>query len=208
MNQNAGERNDLGMMREIEERVRSRLLVLERETQSLRFRTRVLSFGLVGTLILVIVVALNPDFLAVTGIHAGSETLSVRSLELLDDQGLRRGEWSVDDEGSARLSLMDRQGRPRMNLSVLSGGFPGMSLMNSAGQQRAALGLLPDETTTLVFADGGGIPRAVLGLTRGDAAHLVFADAEGVSRVALGLEGDGMGTVVLPESQGTDPEGR
>jgi hypothetical protein len=208
MNQNAGERNDLGMMREIEERVRSRLLVLERETQSLRFRTRILSFGLVGTLILVIVVALNPDFLAVTGIHAGRETLSVRSLELLDGQGLRRGEWSVDDEGSARLSLLDRQGRPRMNLSVLSGGFPGLSLMNSSGQQRAALGLLPDETTTLVFADGGGIPRAVLGLTRGDAAHLVFADAEGVSRVALGLEGDGMGTVVLPESQETDPEGR
>ena len=100
MNQNSGETADLDMMREIEDRVKSRLLALERETERLRIRSRILIIGLLVSLGLVTIVAVNPDLLAVTGIHAGSEALSIRHLVLLDDRGLPRGEWTVDEEGS------------------------------------------------------------------------------------------------------------
>jgi hypothetical protein len=205
MSQKGGDTTDIGMMREIEERVRSRLLALEREVAALRSRTRLLTIGTLVALILAATVAVNPDFLAVTGIHSGGEGLSVRSLTLLDGNDRPRGEWAVDDAGDARLSLFDRQGRRRMNLSVLSGGQPGMSLINSAGTSRAAFGLLPDESSSLVFADGAGIPRVVLGLTREEAAHLVFADGNGVSHMALGLDRDGVSSVVLPEASASPP---
>lgn len=206
MTQNGGDKTDIGMMREIEERVRSRLLSLEREAEALRRRTRLLTVGFFLAIGLAFTVALNPDLLAVTGIHSGGEGLRVRSLVLLDDNDRPRGEWGVNEAGDARLSLFDRQGRRRLNISVLSGGHPGMSLINSAGQSRAAFGLLADESSSMVFADGAGIPRVVLGLTPEEAAHLVFADGNGVSHMALGLDRDGISSVILPEATTTSSE--
>lgn len=191
---------NVAMMRDIDERLRARMVALEREVASVRGRSRVLFLGLLVTLALLVVVAAFPDLIASTGVRAASESLEVRRLVLLGPEGRgRRGEWSVDEDGNARLSLMDQQGRPRLNLTVLGGGFPGISLANAEGQRRAVLGLLPDETTSLVFADHAGVTRAVVGLTQQNAANLVFADANGITRIGLGLDGNGVGSVMLPE---------
>jgi hypothetical protein len=194
------EPSDLGKMSEMEEeRFRRRLLAIEKETENLRARARILGIGLLVTLILGAVGAFS------SGIFSGSDeamevgVLTVQRVVLVDGQGVARGEWRVDDEGNARLGLLDRLERTRLSFSVLSGGSPGMSLVNSNGRRRAGLALLPDESTSLVFADGAGIPRAVLGLSVGDAAQLVFADAGGTTRMALGLDETGVGNMTLPE---------
>ncbi len=192
----------IGMMREIDQRMRSRMQALEREVEAAKVRTRFLGIGLVVTLALLAIVAVFPDVLATAGVRSAAESIEVRRITLLGEGRSRRGEWAVDRDGNVRLSLLDKQGRPRMNLTVLDAGSPGLSLSNPDGQRRAVLGLLPDGKSTLVFADDGGLPRAVLGLDPSlDAASIVFADANGVSRVGLGLDGTGVGSVMLPEGE-------
>ncbi|MEJ2205399.1 MAG: hypothetical protein P8170_14975 [Gemmatimonadota bacterium] len=192
------------VMRELEERILSRLSRVEHEARLLRARTRFYGVALTVTMAMLAVVAVYPGLLS-TG-SAGNEggVLQVSALELVGEDGQPRGRWAVDEDGSVRLSLLDRQARTRLGLTVLGGGHPGLSLVNSEGKRRAVLGLLQDETTTLVFADRDGIPRAVLGLTQGNAASLVFAGADGVSRMGLGLDGEGNGSVVLPEDAGSE----
>jgi len=205
MPDDSGSPADVGMMREIDERIRSRMSVLEREIASLRSRSRLLGAGLVITIGLLAVVAAFPELLVTSGIRSANESLEVRRLVLVGESGNRRGEWAVDEEGSVRFSLLDPQGRARLNLSVLGGGFPGLSLSNAEGQRRAVLGMLPDETTTLVFADQAGTTRAVFGLTQANAASLLFADANAVTRIGFALDGDGTGSMVLPE-EGEEPQ--
>jgi hypothetical protein len=187
------------VLREIEERVRSRLALVERQNERLQKQVRLLGLGLVVAAAVLALVAVAPDSLAVVGLRQGDEVFEARGFRLVASDGVRRGEWWIDEDGRARLSMLDQQGRPRLNVTVLESGSPGISLVNSAGGNRVVLGVL-DETATLVFADNEGIPRAVLGLTREDAANLVFADADGITRLGLGLDGSGMGTVMLPDS--------
>ena len=182
-----------------EERLRRRLLAVEKEAENLRSRSRFLSLGLAVSLVLAGFAAFSQTVFGGGGKELHANSLRTERIVLEDSDGSQRGEWRVDEEGNSRLTILDRQGNTRLSLSVLNAGFPGLSFTNGSGQTRAALGLLPDESTSLVFADGSGVPRTVLGLSRADAAHLVFADAEGVSRVALGLDGDGEGSVILPE---------
>lgn len=189
-------------MREIEARFRSRMTTLERENQTLRSRVRMIGLGLLAALALLLAGVVRPGFLSSGAQGRAAGEIRTRSLVLVDGDGLPRGQWTVDQEGNARLGMLDELGRQRLSLSVLEGGFPGMSLINAQGQRRAAFGLLPDETTSLVFADAAGVPRAVLGLTRGEAANLVFADAAGVSRIGLALDGTGLGSALLPEDEG------
>jgi hypothetical protein len=191
------------VMREIEERILSRLGRVEQEARLLRARTRFYGVALTVTMAMLVVVALYPGLMA-GGTAEDGGVMQVTALELLGEDGQPRGRWAVDEDGSVRLSLLDRQSRTRLGLTVLGGGHPGLSLVNSEGKRRAVLGLLQDETTTLVFADREGIPRAVLGLTQGDAASLVFAGADGVSRVGLGLDGEGNGSVIFPEDAGSE----
>lgn len=200
MNDHESQGTDSGALREIEERVRARLAAVESENGRLHRHVRVLNLGLILTLAVVALVAVAPDTLAVVGLRQDENVVEARLFRLLDDNGLRRGEWSVGDDGSARLALLDQQGRPRLNVTVLESGFPGISFSNDQGQRRVVLGILPDQTTSLVFADAKGIPRAVVGLTRENAANLVFADANGVSRMGLGLDGSGTGSVMLPDA--------
>jgi len=190
-----------------DERIRQRLLEVEREAAGLRSRFRLMGFGLIVTLALAAAAAFTPHLLAVGGDDVQLEVLRVQEIVLEDDGGRARGRWTVDEDGHSRISLLDRQGRARFNLSVLTGGNPGFSLMNANGQSRAALGINQDESTTLQFSDGSGITRAVLGLTRADVASLVFADADAVTRVGLGLDGSGVGTVLLPEISSPSPSG-
>jgi hypothetical protein len=192
---------DLGTMRELEERMRVGLAVLERKNRKLRNEVRILTvgFGLMVALLGLVAVgsALQGD---------GPAMLDVRRLRIVDAQGIARGEWTVDDNGSSRLSVLDMRGRPRLNLSVLQNGYPGLALVNEAGQRRAVLGSLPDQTTTLVFADGQGVPRAVLGLTGADAANLVFAGSDGISRMGMGLDGRGVGSLMVPPDSAMAPQ--
>jgi len=198
---------DVGMMREIEERLRARLISVERDIESFRSRARFFGFALTVTLALLAMVAVYPDVLATTGVRAAKERLEIQHLVLVGEDGGHRGEWLVDEDGNTRLILLDRQGRARLRLSVLDGGFPGLSLSNAEGQSRAALGTLSDETTTLVFADVGGVPRAQLGLTGQDEANLLFSDANAVTRVGMGLDDSGVGFVILPDtSEAVPPE--
>ena len=122
---------NIGMMREIEERLRARLIAVERETESLRARARFLGLALTVTLALLAVVAVYPDVLARSGVRSAKDFLEIRHLVLVGEDGSNRGEWLVDEDGNVRLSLLDFQGRPRLNLRVLDGGFPGLSLANA-----------------------------------------------------------------------------
>lgn len=198
--------SELERMRQVdEERLRHRLLAVEKEVEGLRSRGRLLGFGIVVSLGLAVLAVFGNGFFPGSGREVRMDALRTQSIVLEDGDGKARGEWRVDEEGNSRLAIMDRLEKTRLSLSVLNAGFPGMSLTNGSGQTRAALGLLPDESTSLVFADGAGVPRTVLGLSRADAAHLVFADAEGVSRVALGLDGSGEGSVILPDDTSSYP---
>lgn len=182
-------------MRDLEERLRSRMNVLEAQHARTRGHLRLMTYALLGLVAILGAVTLAPGLI---GAVRSGDVAEFQAIRLVDASGTVRGEWGIDDDGANRLSLLDREGRQRLNLSVLSSGFPGLALVNDAGQRRAVLGLLPDQTTTLVFADGRGIPRAVLGLTNADAANLVFADADGVSRLGMGLDGNGIGSVMMP----------
>lgn len=187
--------SESGALREMEDRLRARMSLLEDAQKRLRGRLRMVGLGLAAVVALLVAVAVEPSLV---GAMRSGDVIDARGVRLVDAAGSVRGEWSVDPDGSTRLTLMDQQSRQRLNLSVLRTGFPGLALVNDAGQRRAVLGLLPDQTTTLVFADARGTPRAVLGLTNADAANLVFADSEGISRLGMGLDGDGMGSLIMP----------
>lgn len=192
-----------GVLREIEERMRARLAAVERQNEQLHKRTRLLTLGIAGVTAVLALVALSPDTLAVMGLRQDETLMEAHGFRLLDRNGIRRGEWSVDDAGWAQVSLMDQQGRERLNLTVRPDGSPGIALINSAGQRRVVMAVGTDETATLVFADKkGAVPRAILGLTSSDASNLAFIDAAGTPRLGLSLDASGMGTVMLPDSAG------
>ncbi len=195
--------NDLKGMEE--DRLRQRLLSLEREADWLRSRVRLLSIGLLVTLVLGAIGAFSQGIPGIGKRDLALGTLTTERVSLVDAQGVVRGEWRVDEEGNSRMALMDRRERSRLSMSVLSGGSPGLSLINANGKSRAALGLAEDESTNLVLADGGGLPRVVLGLSTGDAAQLVFIDANQMPQIALGLDEMGLANVILPED--SPPEG-
>ena len=197
---NGEDGSDATVLREIEERIRSRLAVVERHNEQLRRRTRLLGLGLLVTAALVALIAVAPDSLAVVGLGSSEDVLTARGFRLVDDNGLRRGELSVDEEGRARLTLLDTQQRERLNVSVLESGSPGISLVNSRGNRRAVFGLLPDETVNLLFADADGVPRVQVGMTPQDGSHLLLADENGAPRLGLVLDAAGMGSVLFPDS--------
>ncbi len=118
--------SDLDKKNEIEEeRFRHRLLALERESERLRSRARLMGIGLVVALVLGAVGALSHGILGGGGDGMTVDVLTAQRVVLTDAQGVARGEWRVDEEGNARLGLLDRQGRTRLSFSVLSGGSPG-----------------------------------------------------------------------------------
>jgi hypothetical protein len=206
MTDKTSDKSGVSGFHDVEERIRQRLLAVEREAAWLRSRVRLLGIGLLFTLALGAFGAFSQGLPGLSDRTRDLETLTAERIVLRDASGTPRGEWRVDEEGNARLGLLDRQGRTRLSLSVLSGGSPGMSLINQNGQRRAGLALLPDESTNMTFADGAGLPRVVLGLSTGDAAQLVFADGSGRPLVALGLDEAGFGTVVLPEEPDSGEE--
>lgn len=192
--------NEANVLREIEERVRARLSTVERQNERLQTRTRLLGLGLLVAGAILAVVAVAPDTLTVVGLRQGESLVEAHGFRLVDSNGIRRGEWWVDDDGAARLSLLDQQGRPRLNVTVLQSGSPGISLMDNSGMRRAVIGVLPDGETNIVLADVNETPRVVLGLNTQNTASLAFADADATTRLGLGLDASGMGSLMLPDS--------
>ena len=196
---------EMGKIKDLEEdRLRQRMVLLERQSERLNARDRVFGVGLLVALVLSAIAIFNPQLLTANGGEVELRAVSAERFLLRDPDGVIRGRWGVDEEGNSRFTVLDRQGRTRLSLSVLSGGSPGMSFSNANGQTRAALALLPDESTSLVFADAAGIPRTILGLSRADAAHILFADAGGESQISIGLDESGEASILLPEMG--DPE--
>lgn len=193
--------SDQGPTKDFEgDRLRQRLLAVERRAETLRTRERLFGVAILVALVLAAISAFTPQLLAVGGDEVELTALSAERFILKDSEGNTRGGWSVDPEGNSRLTIQDRQGRTRLSFSVLSSGSPGLSLTNANGRSRAALALLPDETVNLVFADGAGVPRTMLGLSRADAPVLLFANADSETKISIGLDGYGEPNIVLPES--------
>lgn len=117
--------------------------------------------------------------------------LEAQALVLRDAEGIERGAFRIDVDGTVTLALSDETASARLHLSVLPDGSPGVSLMDTNGDTRAILGFLPDGTTTLVFADAGAVARTVLALTPDGASRIVFTDGSGVTRAAVGVDGNG-----------------
>lgn len=78
-----------------------------------------ISFVLVGTLLM--------------GAKAEPQTVRARALELVDERGTVRGQWTVEPDGEVVLRLRDQQGAIRIKLG--------------AGSEGSGMVLL-DETTT------------------------------------------------------------
>lgn len=202
---------DAGHLREqiidLEDRLVARISSLEGQNRALRRLSSVLGV-LVGLgLIVGLVHVLSPttlDFLRPT-----MGVIEANGFAVLDDDGVERGRWTVEEDGRVRFSLHDLSQTRRMSISVQQGGSPGLSLANRDGQTRVALGLNSDGSANFVVADRAGLPRAVLGLSAEEAAGLTIVDAAGVSRVELGVNRDGVATVLIPgqESDETGESG-
>ncbi len=68
----------------------------------------VISFLLVGSLLM--------------GAKADPPTVRVRALELIDERGTVRGQWTVESGGEVVLRLRDEQGAIRVKLGASAGG--------------------------------------------------------------------------------------
>lgn len=184
-------------LKRMEEWIVGRLADLEARNRSLRRRVALLtllllmSMGLAGAALY-----LSPAL----PFGPATPQLIASSFTLQDGEGNVRGEWTVRDDGAARMAFTDREGIERLRMTVLGGGAPGLVFADRAGDSRIVLGVLPDETTSLVFADNGGATRAVLGVAADQSANLVFADRSGAMRSALGTDALGQPTFLLPEA--------
>lgn len=181
-------------IREVEARLARRLDALESQRLRLRWMTRLMGAGFVGTLIAVVLVlgTASGDHDTLT---AGR--LFAEEVVLQDADRVARGRLGLDDEGRVQLSLSDRDGRARIRLTVLPDGSPGVTISDADARPRAVLGYLPDGTTNLVFADAEGISRAVVGLGSDGSAHALFADRAGLVQTLVGVGADGVPTMSL-----------
>lgn len=139
-----------------------------------------------------------------------ARSVLAREMVLVGPDGGVRGQWSVDDQGAARVMLADTGGIERLKLTVRANGEQGVSLSDASGRARVVVALLPDENATFAIADRAGQTRTVLGLSPDESSTLVFADRNGATRAALGIDATGRVSVLLPdedEAAGDSDEG-
>ena len=129
-----------------------------------------------------------------------SPSVRAEEIVLVDAQGVERGSWTVDPEGTARLVFKDPSGVDRLKLTLKADGEQGISLADASGGARVVLGYLADQSGTLAFADQAGTTRTVLGMSASEASSLLFADRNGGARAALGLTPTGEPTFWWPEA--------
>lgn len=183
---------------EAERQLLVRLGIAEREVRAMRDRTRLLGWGFLLALLVALVPFLAPGLPASLGL-VDTGTVEATEMVLVDQNGVTRGTWSVDDAGNTVLAFMDPQERARMTFTVRAAGFPGISLSSSSGERLATMGVLNDAAANLVFADGSGTPRVVLGLSEGNAGGLVVADAAGGIQIGFDVDAQGTSGVIMPD---------
>ncbi len=172
-----------------------RISQVETQQESAKRTTTMLAIGLA------IAVAFGTAGL-LFGLASGrGAVLEAEEVVLVDANGVLRGRWAIQEDGSTTLQLLDQNSMARVRVSVLDNGAPGLILSDGRGRSRIALALLPDEGGTLAFADAEGSTRAVLGLAPDNAATLVFVDGFGSTRAGIGMDSDGEPNLTLFESE-------
>ena len=179
----------------LEQALNGRMVALEMENRRLRRTTMLLTFGLIGAIVLAIGSAV------MSGAAAAREVVAANGFELHDAAGAVRGRWAIDGEGSAMFALNDRNGIERARIRVLADGAPGIALSDARGRSRVVLSLLADMTGTLAFADDDGNGRTVLGLGPDGSSTLVFVDEVGQTRAGLGIDGGGDPSFTMIETR-------
>lgn len=178
----------------------TRLDELEREYRRLRRFTLSLLVGTAVLLGLAVALVMMSSKYGLPGTVA--DVVAARQFVLRGPEGLIRGVWGTENDGTLRLVLQDRGGRPRVKLNLLNDGSSGLTFSDSAGRPRAAFALLPDQSSSIVLADEGGRTRTVLGISARGGATLVFADRAGATRAGLGVDANGSGTFMLTDRTG------
>ncbi|MGD8277553.1 MAG: hypothetical protein PVH00_05980 [Gemmatimonadota bacterium] len=166
-----------------EESLHQRVSELEDLSARQKRTTLMLAIGMVGAVALAIA-----GLSTARAVTSGS--LVTSEFVLRGEDGVPRGTWRIEDNGSATMSLNDRNGIERIRMRVLDNGAPGVALADAKGRSRVVLSLL-NLTGMLVFADDDDNMRAMLGLTDDGSSSLVFADQTGEPRLSMGVEGEG-----------------
>lgn len=189
-------------IREVEARLDRRVTALESRRGPAGWSIRLLSAGLLATLIALAAVLwrVAPS----DGVWT-MDSVSTEEIVLRDSDGVERGRLATDADGRALLSLSDREGRERIHLTVLADGSPGVTISDPDARPRAVLGYLPDGTTNLVFADAQGTSRAVFGLEPDGSTQALFADRDGTIRTLVGVGADGAPSVSIFEDEPGSP---
>ena len=131
--------------------------------------------------------------------------VAARQFVLRGDNGVVRGMWGTEDDGTLRLVLQDASARARVKINLLNDGSSGLTFSDSTGKPRAVFAALPDQSTSIVLADEAGRGRIVLGLSADGGATLVFADRSGGTRASLGVDRNGNGTYTMTDRVGREP---
>ncbi len=181
----------------------TRMDYLDREYRRLRRLNTIL---LVGT---ALVVGLATALIALAGQYGlpgtTADVVAARQFVLRGDNGVVRGMWGTEDDGTLRLVLQDASARARVKINLLNDGSSGLTFSDSTGKPRAVFAALPDQSTSIVLADEAGRGRIVLGLSADGGATLVFADRSGGTRASLGVDRNGNGTYTMTDRVGREP---
>jgi len=92
-----------------------------------------------------------------------AETLTVKRLVLVDDNGQYRAMLFLNTDNQPTLVLTDADERPRVALTLKNSGEPSLNLIGKGGQSQAML-----SNNTLVFKDKSNVPRPVPTVTSGE----------------------------------------
>jgi hypothetical protein len=187
------------------EALAARMDHVEREYRRLRRLNAILLVGMA------LVVGLAAAMIALAGQYGlpgtTADIVAARQFVLRGDNGVIRGAWGTEKDGTLRLVLQDAAARPRVKLNLLNDGASGLTFSDSLGRPRAVFAALPDQSSSIVLADQAGRSRLVLGLSPDGGATLVFADGAGSTRAGLGVDANGNGMLTVRDRIGREAQG-
>jgi hypothetical protein len=174
------------------EAIGKRFTRLEREI-------RVWKSGATATTVLLLALVLCgviPKLRSASAADSSATDLVVRSLRVVDEQGITRAHVFAGKDGS-QLVLYDKKGAWRVILGVSQDG-PGLALYDQNGVAGAVLGALKDGPG-LLLSDESGAQRARLLVNR-EGPHLGLYDEKGAPRAVVGFSAKhGSGLVLYNE---------
>lgn len=171
--------------------VEDRLSALERSNRRLRSAVGV-ALGLA---------ALATGF-ALLKPAAGSASLTVQELRLVDADGVERARLGAQSRGFG-LAVNDGLGRPRALLGTTEEGSPQLRFASPEGQTLAELLVYAAGAPKLSLAQPGGADFFSVSLHVDGSSRLELADVEGKPRAILAAGHDGSPGLVLVDRRGT-----